>query len=836
MANIVKGFLVWQGEGDKHIRRVKWQAKKGLTNPTPFDERELAAELRSRQEDEIEVDLELTASGRPMRIRPAGKPWAESQTPIATPQPSRLDRPPRRDDRRRSDRQDRRPQQRDRDRQQDRGPVVELKTVFHNPYNFIPAPPRKTDHEELGDHAPEGHDCYVSEMWSGRIAVKLTTQTPLLALDAARVELYGKDDHKIFPMRVGADGKPYLPPTSIKGMLRSAYEAVTNSRLGVFENHQDRLAYRMEAKIGPEPARVEERNGRLGLRIMRAPVMGYAAKLPRYRDDRELRNPVPRDKGESYTALRYPSNDLPQHGDPVWVFLDNGRVQRIERRLSAQAPGRDWQAGWVCVTGPNINKKRFERVFLEALNDRFIPITDKHENLWRELIQNYKDTHERDLKKRERDKDKPQDYLGNEPGKTGWSRHIYEPGYEYLREGTLCYVESNGNEVQALIPVTISRRLFAVSPESLLHDSLKPAKSIDKLSPADRVFGWVNQSRSGAYRGQLRIGPVQCVSPDPIEHFKNLGLPLAILGQPKPQQARFYVARSMKGEAQHDGLSKEQAGYLRSKGLRVRKVYPHHADLPSGYWKDPWQDHTQQSDEGFFQEYRRPHKPQIMNGRAKLNREGKAFELLHGEENEQRDDQNRSIRGWVKPGTVFEFEIDVVNLSRLELGALLWLLSLDPNHYHRLGGGKPLGFGSVRLEIDWGQTNLRIGAQWRESYATLDKIEKPEHDAALDCIKKFQNEMAQTYGKGGFDQVSFIAAFKRCAEGFKDRKPIHYPRAKQKEQQPNSTIPPHPEGKAFEWFVANERTGKFGGPKLPLPDLANDGGLPILENPVKPNR
>jgi hypothetical protein len=39
------------------------------------------------------------------------------------------------------------------------------------------------------------------------------------------------------------------------------------------------------------------------------------------------------------------------------------------------------------------------------------------------------------------------------------------------------------------------------------------------------------------------------------------GLPLAILGQPKPQQARFYVAASPDGEAQKDGLDKEKAGY-----------------------------------------------------------------------------------------------------------------------------------------------------------------------------------------------------------------------------------------------------------------------------------
>lgn len=106
---------------------------------------------------------------------------------------------------------------------------------FHNPYNFVPALPRKTDDPELGDHKPVGHGRYLPDHWSGRIAVKLTTVTPLLIPDAA--EMTEDNDHKTYPVRLGADGKPYLPPTSIKGMLRSAYEAVTNSRLSVFEKH-----------------------------------------------------------------------------------------------------------------------------------------------------------------------------------------------------------------------------------------------------------------------------------------------------------------------------------------------------------------------------------------------------------------------------------------------------------------------------------------------------------------------------------------------------------------------------------------------------------------------
>lgn len=41
-----------------------------------------------------------------------------------------------------------------------------------------------------------------------------------------------------------------------------------------------------------------------------------------------------------------------------------------------------------------------------------------------------------------------------------------------------------------------------------------------------------------------------------------------------------------------------------------------------------------------------------------------------------------------------------LNLSAVELGALAWLLSLPKEHFFRFGGGKPLGFGSVRLDLE----------------------------------------------------------------------------------------------------------------------------------------
>ncbi|OLE54295.1 MAG: CRISPR-associated RAMP family protein, partial [Acidobacteria bacterium 13_1_20CM_3_53_8] len=685
MAEVFSGMLIIKGQGKDRRSFLSYTSRKGKPMNEPINPDKFAPSLREIQEAETPVEFELDSSGRPFRVRPVGEEWKE-----AAPPPPPLDQSYRarserggRDDRRgpqRGERRfDRRPEYQA-ERSRSRSHVA---GDFHNPYNFIPAPPRPktgTDLDDAGEEKLAGHDRYYPDRWSGKISVRLTTQTPLLVPDAARSRAHEREpEHKIYPTRIDADGKPYLPPTSIKGMLRAAYEAVTNSRMALFEKHQDRLAYRMDAKIGPIPARVEQRNGQCGLRLMEAKgVIGLAAKLPRYQDGRKL----PKDKGESQAALRYSDGNRPEHGEAVWIQVERSRCSRIERRTTENPPPGDWQAGWVCVTGPNINRKRYERVFLEGPNDRFIPITERHKDLWRELIQNYQETHKRDLELRRKKGRQPQDYLGDKPGKTGWSRHIdgtvkdvvevavrtetgrssriKEYKIEDLHEGTLCYVElvpNSETEVAALIPVTISRRLYAVSPDALLPDSLKPAQTYAQLSPADRVFGWVNQKGQGAYRGNLRIGPVRCLSPDPLLYFEDLGLPLAILGQPKPQQARFYVARSTNGEAQENDISKEQAGYWPHKGLRGRKVYPHHAGLPQGHWDNPQQERTQQSNQGFFQEYLRPYPPVIENGAAKLNQDRTGFDLQRNAEDERRDDQNRSITSWVKQQTEFAFEV-----------------------------------------------------------------------------------------------------------------------------------------------------------------------------------
>ncbi|RMG03035.1 MAG: TIGR03986 family CRISPR-associated RAMP protein, partial [Planctomycetota bacterium] len=397
--------------------------------------------------------------------------------------------------------------------------------------------------------------------------------------------------------------------------------------------------------------------------------------------------------------------------------------------------------------------------------------------------------------------------------------HVYEPDAHILKPGTLCYIRREGGKITGIYPVSISRELYDCAPIDLLDESLRPAASLEQLSPADRVFGWANQSGHGAYRGHLRIGPVTCETPaeNAVELFDSPGLPLAILGQPKPQQARFYVARNRSGHPQPDGLRKQEAGYSKGKGLRGRKFYTHHRSLPDGYWDNPLEDRTQQPRGRHFQEYRRP----------KLNGE------------EQRDSQNRSVQGWVKPGTTFTFDIYVENLSKVELGALLWLLSLPEGCFHRIGGGKPLGFGSARLDI--ADCKLYDNESWINHYTQLADTPEAAGIQPVDqkqLVGEFQKAVVAAYpptkrgvsqGEDAFEGVPFIAAFLQLAKGYEDGRPVHYPRARQKGQ--SGPVPPHPEGKSYEWFVANDREGVKGmnGPGKSLPNAASDPGLPILD-------
>lgn len=661
--------------------------------------------------------------------------------------------------------------------------------AFLNPYTFVPAG-RRPSTGPFADAPPAGHDRLREGLWTGTLRARLTVATPLLLLDPSRATPSRHDqDHLVHPV-LSREGRPHLPATSLKGMLRSAYEAVTNSRFGVFNGHEDRLAHRMASTESQYmvPARVSEDGRRIVLLPGDTPPGGQAARnpllhaawLPRYRP--------------KATPVTYPGGRLPQHGDPV--------VARVRRRTHRSGRFSYWQVehiveqdeqglpvtplppaadpdtkvihGWVCVNNENINRKHDERVFFEgdvAAEERELDPALRVQ--WRTTINNYLAAHRTDDLTR-----RPHD-----PNTPDWSRHL-DKEFLDLVPGSLCYAQMAGDRIVSLQPVMIGRALFDKAPAELLPRNLHPAATLAELSPADRVFGWVAPSGQGAHRGQLRIGPVEPGDDAAFEDFGEDGFPLAVLGQPKPQQARFYVAGGAGDGSPLPERSGKKQWYTGNQTLRGRKAYWHHRGLSERHWEDPVEDRTQTADDtGRFQEYRRPDR----------------------EDGKHRDKQNRSVRGWVRPGSTFTFTIDVTNLTDVELGALVWLLGLPDEHYLRLGLGKPLGFGSVRLELDpHDPGDVRTGEEWADAYRSLspDDDNTPQDTAdRLELVREVFTEEAKVLGK---EDRSPLSAFLRVAHGIEDVA-VHYPRIRPDGTGDDEPVGPDPDGENFRWFTANEQ-------------------------------
>lgn len=739
-------------------------------------------DLRASTEASIQVEVEMEG-GQPARIYPIGESWEMPAAP---------------------------------------NPPVSTADRFANPYYFLRMKDRENFQRDLADKSPlepVRHECYLPGHFSGTIRVRVTTKTPLLICDEGK-KTDIKDHFQYGVLREPGGDLPLLPSSSVRGMLRSAYEAVTNSRFGVFpgtegtptkpaKRHGRRLGFRLPANSGLNtvPVRIIDNGGQLAAEVL------AGASTVNTNGGKNSAEPVFAAWCGFYNSWKptLPGGNF--HKAIVWAYLtlwhyhrpsksptgnptdfDFWNVEALEaganpkptvlplnKRKStahiqphtASSPLQGWHKGYLCITQQNMTGKHDERFFFSTGAQKIPPIDLTPENYlqWRQLIENYHDQHSRDLVN---GSTRPPIFKSKKD--IVYSRHISTspPNLSTLEcelhKDDLLYaeIEQIGTAwiVKGLYPVMISRKLYPKSPLDLLPKSLRPAKDINELSPADRVFGWVSQAESAdqreypAYRSLVRVGPVACTSSvaDSIEVF-DPPKTLAILAEPKPQQGRFYLGDKFnRGSAQLKGLTKEQSGYHDDNRIRGPKVYPHHA-------------------EGVV--------------------ENIAF-------TQKRENQNRSITGQVKPGATFEFDLHLTNLSELELGALVWLLSLPDDHYLRLGLGKPLGFGSVRLEIVESGSRIADGSDWTAAIAHWNN--PPAPCSLTPCQNSFE-EAIQAANPG------LLEAFRIAAKGF-DKVPIHYPLTMNQYLQ-NGHPPQNCEH--FLWFEINER-----GQKDVLPDLTPD--------------
>ncbi|HQE92101.1 MAG TPA: TIGR03986 family CRISPR-associated RAMP protein [Anaerolineae bacterium] len=656
---------------------------------------------------------------------------------------------------------------------------------FLNPYNFVRylEQPRPQNHV-LGNCPPPPHDRYVG--LSGRITCKVEAITPLFISDSHAVE--GKEgDHRTYRF-FQLDGQPALPASSLRGMFRSVFEAMTNSCFVAFD--EDTLSYHLESSRSPwlVPARVEREDETWHLRLLpgttNLQIESSGRKNPVSqeqladrqsfieRTDKPFRNPDGITHGEeAYALLRWF-----QHPHPRISFWDVVEIRRESSSLPRPRNSDERiERGWLCVTNQNIEPKHSERFFFRAQENHtgpeLIELPEKVQQDYEALIKDYQERHRDAVQKRRRKNQPPGQPVGEE---AGFSRFVYQAEEQKLKGGELVYAMLEGStsapRVKFIAPVSVPRVGYEHSVGQLLPDFLHRCKDYNALCPACRVFGWVREGAedierdvSAAYTGRVRL------SHGTLTHSAGElpDTPLAILSTPKPTTTAFYLLNS---EGQPDAAMNYDTDDAR---LRGRKFYRHH-------------------------------------GRVNPD------EYQRGEKSEQ----NRTVKGALKPGATFTFTLDFENLAPLELGALLYTLELKEGMFHRLGYAKPLGFGSVKVTVESVQT-----LDWEVRLQSIEPETGWQSIDGAQLKQKFLEEMQRLYVDGFAQILDDLYALL----GMPPKLPIHSPRPTKRFD------PDHPQ---FEWFMGNKRRAEKRGKDLPeavaLELSAGDTtGLPLIEKDGK---
>lgn len=697
---------------------------------------------------------------------------------------------------------------------QTKTPTANQAYRFLNPYNFVRLLPQQRPQKNhiLGDCPPPPHDRYVG--LTGRITCKVEAVTPLFISDSHAVseDASGHRTYRFFQV----EGQAALPASSLRGMFRSVFEAVTNSCFVAF--NEDPLSFHFASARASwlVPARVERDDETWRLRLLPGTTslqiespneknpqgMQYAAWSASYwpiKPSKTLQGMGPKGRQQNPKQLASRQSFIQRtqsavlnpegivHGEECYALLEffqhpHPRIQfwnvvEVRRDPSALKPknGQRIEHGWLCITNQNIEPKHSERFFFRAQENQIGPesidLPEEVRHAYEALIKDYQERHRNAVQKRQKKGQSPGRRLGDEPA---FSRFVYRYEERQLKGGELVYAMLEGRadapRVKFIVPVSVPRVGYEHSVGNMLSQSWHRCKDYDHLCPACRVFGWVRESAEDigqeaptAYAGRVRF------SHGTLIHSEG-ELPettLAILSTPKPTTTPFYLLD--KNGQPDPGVTYDTA----SAQLRGRKFYRHQGKAKP-------------------EEYQR----------------------------NEKSDQNRTVRGALKPGATFTFTVDFENLAPLELGALLYALGLEEGMFHRLGYAKPLGFGSVKVRVESVQT-----IDWE---ARLHSIEPEAGWQSVDGTQhkqKFLDTMRNIYG-GGFDKVLDDL---RALLGTPPELPIHYPR-------PTTRFDPgHPQ---FEWFMGNKRRiekHKNDAVSLHLAD-ADTQGLPLIEKDGKEGR
>lgn len=715
--------------------------------------------------------------------------------------------------------------------------------AFHNPYHFIPL--NKPVIDNWPEAKPEtlkadrqGHDQYHTDKFSGRIVCRLTTKTPLFIGAQTKSFTNNRKPSEAKPFKL--NGKHAIPATSLRGMLSSLFESISNSNFRVL--HPEKYSMRKNHRKGLSAmGRIKFENNKPVLQPLTLPTL---FKRKQYKIPENWRhvfkNLTPlkvyfhsTDRSFSYNELYYmdlhniklskKTEEITNDPDLRFPSKDENKDcligQRYRNKKIHVQKQNDLTSGWIrTLIDPcrELPKDVQHHVFLPDTTGQLDPLEIPDGVIARFEI--LADQALESMHLKENDKLKsinsilPYTPIGrnndaNFQMRVGKDTTCYKTR---LKEGDIVFfdinkdgkiteisfssiwrqgIERNGEFLTSadllakhcihLLPFGMSNRCKNLSPVEQLFGVVEDRESkksdkTDNLSKDDQAFG---------YTGKARIGfgttdPATIISTESPITLKELS-------SPKPPSPALYL----KPKNSDGYLSKtDVASQGNTTTLRGRKYYLHAL--------------RQNGDVAKLTENGQIQNDGCLPWKSKYD--------------SQNDDGNkRRVRiEPIKKGNYFYFEIDFNNLDATELAQLCATLQPTPEFEHRLGMGKPLGLGSVKIEplglflINRHQRYTTDGTNCDRYHRFWLKGGNVDQDwpeylrqnvVTVNCSQAFNHTFDKLVQKGlaGTD-----ADIKRALQLLGDPQyigvPVHYPIAR------NGTL----ENKHFEWFGKNDKQNK----------------------------
>lgn len=332
--------------------------------------------------------------------------------------------------------------------------------------------------------------------------------------------------------------------------------------------------------------------------------------------------------------------------------------------------------------------------------------------------------------------------------RTGFNKFLKEnEGYFPVRYSLIPEIR----DVLYLSPAAFTKEIANTPLKKIIGD-FRACETFQNCCPACDLFGMIGLTSEEAIGGKVRFSDARVKDPGECSGYYDNIITRELLGSPKLSNPEFYLQRPKGADAwNYDYYIKGGKIYPYTEKnplrLRGRKYYYHQKDV-------------------IFPK------------------------------NVEKSNLNATIRP-VKQGIVFEGKLFFDNISKRQLRQLLWILNGGTKEdrpetkplCYKLGSGKPLGFGSVELQVL--SCTERVVSLENNTFSYKEKEVKITPDSY------FENGFSETI-KEDFISISTF--------DYVDYKEVSYPYVI--DEQGNTKRIGTTVEKGFEWFQHNKGSGK----------------------------